>query len=45
MVKKVDTPSPGAIAEMGELISKIDSIELSLHALNNEGPYKPSVSQ
>ena len=28
-------PSPGAASEMGELISKIDSIELSLHSLNN----------
>ena len=44
MVKNVDTPSPGATAEMGEFISKIDSIELSLHALNNKGPYKPRVS-
>ena len=44
MVKNVDTPNPGANAEMGELISKIDSIELSLYALNNKGPYKPRVS-
>ena len=40
MVKNVD-PSLEATAEMGELISKIDSIELSLHVLNNKGPYKP----
>ena len=32
-----------AAAEMGELISKIDSIELSLHSLSNKGPYKPRV--
>ena len=44
MVKNVDTPSLGATAEIGELISKIDSIELSLHLLNNKGPYKPRVS-
>ena len=44
MVKNVDTPHLGATAEMGELISKIDSNELSLHALNNKGPYKPRVS-
>ena len=44
MVKNVDTPYPGATAEMGELISKIDSIELFLHALSNKGSYKPRVS-
>ena len=44
MVKNMETPSPGATAEMGELISKIDSIELSLHLLNNKGPYKCRVS-
>ena len=44
MVKNVDSPSPGAIAEMDELISKIDSIELSLHALNNKAPYKQEFS-
>ena len=43
MVKNMDTTSPGAAAEMGELISKIDSIELSLHSLNNKGPYEPRV--
>ena len=44
IVKNVDTPSLGAATEMGELISKIDSIELSLHSLNNKGSYKPRVS-
>ena len=44
MVKNEDTSSPGAATEMGELISKIDSLELSLHLLNNKGPYKPRVS-
>ena len=44
MVKNVDTSGLGAMAEMGELISKIDSIELSLHSLNKKGPYKPRVS-
>ena len=44
MVKNVDIQSLGATAEMGKLISKIDSIELSLHTLNNKGPYKPRVS-
>ena len=44
MVKNVDTPSAGTTAETGKLISKIDSIELSLHALNNKDPYKPRVS-
>ena len=38
MVKNVDTPSLRAATEMGELISKIDSIELCLHSLNNKGP-------
>ena len=45
MVKNVDTQSPAATTEMGELISKIDSIELSLHSLNKRGPYIPRVSQ
>ena len=40
MVKNMGTLSPEATTEMGELISKIDSIKLSLHALNNKGPYK-----
>ena len=44
MVKNVDTPNLGATAEMGELVSKIDSIELSLHVLNNKGPYKTQFS-
>ena len=44
MVKNVDTPSPVVTAEMGELISKIDLIELSLHALSNKGSYKPRIS-
>ena len=35
--------SLGAAAEMGELIFKIDSFELSLHSLNNKGPSKPRV--
>ena len=43
MVKNVDTPGLGAAAEMHELISKIDSIEMSLHALNNKGLYKHRV--
>ena len=38
MVKNVDTSSLRASAEMGELISKIDSIGLPLHVLNKEGP-------
>ena len=41
MVRNVDTPSVGGPAEIGELISKIDSLELSLHALNNKGPINP----
>ena len=44
MVKNVDTPSLGATTEMGEFISKIDSVELSLHSLNNKGPNKPRTS-
>ena len=44
MVKHVDAPSLRVTAEMGELISRIASIELSLHASNNKGPYKPRVS-
>ena len=44
MVKNVDTSSPGAATEMGELISKIYSIELSLQSLNNKGPYTARVS-
>ena len=44
MVKNVDSPNLGTAPEMGELISKIDSIKLSLHSLNNKGPYKPRVS-
>ena len=38
MVKNVDTPNLGATAEMGELISKMDSIDLSLHSLKNKKP-------
>ena len=34
-------PSLGATAEMDELIFKIDSIELSLHVLNNKAPINP----
>ena len=44
MVKNVDTLRLGATAEMGELISKIDAIELFIHVLNNKGPYKLRVS-
>ena len=44
IVKNVDTPSLGATTEMGELISKIDSIELPLHSLDNKDPYKFRVS-
>ena len=44
IVKNVDTTSLGAATELDELISKIASIELSLHSLNNDGPYKPRVS-
>ena len=44
MVMNMDIPSCGAADEMGELISKIDLIELPLHTLNNRGPYKPRVS-
>ena len=44
MVKNVDTPSLGATPEMGEIVSKIDLIELFLHSLNNKGPYKPRVA-
>ena len=44
MVKNMDTPSPVATIEMAELISITDSIKLSLHSLNNKGPYKHRVS-
>ena len=43
MVKNMDPPSLGPTAEMVELILKIVSIELSLHALNNKDPYIPRV--
>ena len=44
MANNMETPSLGATAEMGKLISKTDSIEFSLHSLNNKGPSKHRVS-